>query len=197
MYINLKKFKENHLVTFQKHPNKTSNTKEKSWKKSRESRSERRQREEHHEGRAFIIKAKTFSLAKKWDIYGKEIRKERLSGVHGRLFPNCFHDKLLSQHRHSSQAPEQDNSPPLSMGAGSNAFLTQVSSLTLEIFIISLIFILFSTEIMSVRLHTLMTPGIADNILNISMYLSIFIYFFMLECLLPLLALIPQYCPLF
>lgn len=60
-------------------------------------------KKEHHEGRASVIKAKTLSLAKKWDSYGKEIRKEKLSGVHGRLSPNCFHDKLLSQHGHGSQ----------------------------------------------------------------------------------------------
>lgn len=57
-----------------------------------------------------------------------------------------------------SWAPEQGNFPPLStsMGTGSDAFSIQASSLTLAIFIISLIFIVFSTEIMSARPHTLM-----------------------------------------
>lgn len=57
-----------------------------------------------------------------------------------------------------SRAPEQGNSSPLSTstGTGSDAFSTEASSLTLAIFIISLIFIVFSTEIMSARLHTWM-----------------------------------------
>lgn len=97
-----------------------------------------------------------------------------------------------------SRAPEQGNSPPLSTstGTGSDAFATEASSLTLAISIISLIFIVFSTEIMCARLHTLMILWYFRQHFKY-IYLSISVYLLKLDCLLPLLALTPQYCPPF
>lgn len=81
------------------------------------------------------------------------------------------------------------------MGTGSNAFLTQASSLTLAIFTISLIFF-FSTEIMSARQQTLMIHWyFRQNFKYIYLSINISIYLLMLECLLSLLALASQYCP--
>lgn len=51
-------------------------------------------------------------------------------------------------------------------GTDSNAFSTEASSLTLVIFISSLTFIVFSTEIMDARLHTLTIHWYFSNISN-------------------------------
>ena len=84
-------------------------------------------------------------------------------------------------------ALEHGNSPVLSMrmGTDGDAFSTEASSLTLAIFITSLTFIIFNTEIMGARLHTLMIHWYFRQH-------SKYIWFFMLGCVLPLLVLTPN-----
>lgn len=174
------------------------------WKKSWENRSERRrQREEHHEGKAFLIKETTLSWLKSGTVMAKKLERkgyQKSMADYPRIVSVTNYSPSTGMAAKISQAPEQGNSPSLSTSirTGSHAFSTEESSLTLAMFTIPLIFTIFSTEMMSGRLHTLMIHWyFRRHCKYIYLSLNRSIYLLMLECLLPLLALTPQYCPPF
>lgn len=103
MYINLKKFEDNHLVTLQKYPNKRPNTKEMSWKKSWENRSERSRQRRTSRG----LKSGT-AMAKK--LERKSYQEPMADYPRIVSMTNC--SPSTGTAAKDTWAPEQGNFPP-------------------------------------------------------------------------------------